>query len=406
MRYQMNKKVFSILAAIFVVVAVFGATPAQAAPAKLASVPVKNLPGISANKSCSVDAQDEEICYDLVEPQFTDPTYECPKGSTPIEGDSKHCRVDDSQYVYADRPVIPATYKCPDGFEAFQGGDKPCRQVDVAGHYITAPQPIVDYTCQTVTWSYTDVVVNHLPHGVTTTTTTVYSITFVYDKSSDPTKCHRPSDDALGSLGSPIPFSEWPGNVNGEFRSHVAEFIDATAVYGDCSLLGAGWETDPAADHQCRKWIDTTYNYADLVVDVAAHYGLCSSLGDGWEQDPDNEGQCRKWVTGGHDIDAIVIAGVPYCADDGELVDGKCKVVVECPPTPPVCQYNPNLLASDPKCKPPKQYLNCKELQARYTELGRDYQLPKSCVLPKTGGTNPFLNLWAQIVSWFPFLAN
>jgi hypothetical protein len=336
---------------------------------------------------CVVYADGSQECFRLDDPQYTDPSYSCPEGSTPIDGDPTHCLVTTSGYVYANRPTVPATYKCPSGYTEFEGGDKPCRKVDVAGHYITDDQPIVDYTCPTVTFSVT---VNDV----------FYTITFTYEKSEDPHKCHRPSDATLGPLGSPA-FSTWPGQVNGKFRAGTDEFLDATPVYGDCSTLGAGWETDPAVAHGCRKWVDTTYLYADKVVDVAEHLGDCP---DGYEPTPGSDTQCRKPAEENSTIDAIRTGGTPYCSAEGTLVDGKCRVVVDCPPDP--CEWNPNIPADSKDCHAPEptKGLSCRQLEAKYAEGGHpEYLLPPHCYA--SGLRDWFQNQLTRLVNadWWPF---
>lgn len=318
--------------------------------------------------TCSVNAEGEQVCYNWVDPQYTDPTYECPAGSTPVPGDPAHCTVDTSGYVYAPRPWIPATYICPNGYEEVSGGPKPCRKLLDEGYWNYAPQPSTEVCPGPITWSYTY-------QGVT------YTITFSYDKDDkDPHKCHRPSDNNT-------PPSSWPGYVRGRFNQENPEFLPAQTVYGTCENLGTGWEDDPATEHQCRKWNPPTYDYVDKVVDVEAHYGDCSSLGDGWEQGP-SENQCQKYSESGYVINAIVVGGTAYCSI-GDLIDGKCRVVVECPPPPP-------------------HELTCKELIAKYHAVGwngltvEEKKALKACPLhplphlPKSGGEGFFETLLAR----------
>jgi hypothetical protein len=322
---------FSILTMAIVLVVSYMGTPTAAHAAESVSPKLVTAMDILGANTCTVNEEGDQVCYEEKDPQYTDPSYSCPTGSTPIQGDPTHCHVDTSGYVYTNRPTIPATYKCPEGFVEFDGGPKACRQVLVPGHYETEDQPSIVLCPDPVFWSYTY-------QGVT------YSATIMYDKpESDPKHCHREAGNVL-----PVPIEDWPGFVRGRLNQENPENATGETVYSDCSTLGAGWETDPNVEHGCRKWIATTYNYADKIVDVPEHYGDCLT---GYDPVPGSDIQCQKYEEGGHDIDAILVAGQAYCSA-GDLVNGKCRVVIECSSS---CPYPglEHLAADDPACVAP-----------------------------------------------------
>lgn len=374
---------------MFVVIALAGTSAAKAA-APAAAPTVARTIALEDGKICVVNTDGTETCYDAgTDPLYTDPTYSCPTGSTPIDGDPAHCTVATSGFIYADRPWIEATLVCPDGYTEVTGGEKPCAQVKEAGHYITAPQPYEDETsCPgPITWSYT-----YWGH--------TYTITFSYDKKeSDPHKCHRPSDNNTPPHG-------WPGFVRGKFNSENPEFIDATVtrVYKACSTLGAGWDADPAVEHQCRFWVNTTYDWADKVLGEAAHYGACPT---GYDPVPGSDVSCQQPTTGSQTVDALVTSGTPYCAEGtGSLVDGKCRNEIECPPVP--ClegqTYNPDTQSceSAPKLPPEdeKNGRSCNKYYAYLIEVGHPERIDNipHCKGTASGSEDFFQNLWAQ---WF-----
>lgn len=351
------KNTFYVFAAILVALMLVP-TAAQAAPAdsapQLVTVPASIL-AAPASGQCTVNAEGDQVCYDFVPAQYTDPTTACPEGSTPIEGDPDHCFVDTSGYVYADRPTIPATYVCPEGYEEVSGGEKPCAKVKEAGHYDTQAQPYEDvtscpgpftftadrwtcpsgyhlfgFTCKK--WFHPDVPATHEVFG---------PITVYYDKSNDPNKCHM-------RTGSQEDVPSWAMH---EFNDEFDEWIDSTVtrVYAACSTLGADWEDDPAVAHQCRKWINATYDWADKVVGVPEHLGDCPT---GYTPVAGSDTSCQKYEESGNEVDVVTVGGTAYC-DEGDLVDGQCRVVVDCPV---YCPYEglTNLLATDLACKPPE----------------------------------------------------
>lgn len=310
-------------------------------------------------------------CYDFVDPLYTDGSYTCPTGSTAIEGDPEHCLVDTSGYVYATRQVIDATYKCTDGYTEVQGGEKACAKVLVAGHYEVADQPSTLLCPDPVTWSYF-----YAKDGIT------YSATIMYNKpESDPHHCHREAGNVL-----PVPIEDWPGFVRGRLNQDNPENANGETVYQDCSTLGTGWQLDPAAEHQCRKWINSTYTWADKVVDVASHYGDCLN---GYTPVDGSDTQCQKWVEGNSTIEATYVSGTPYCTE-GTLVDGKCKVEVPCPPDPDTC----------PPPVPPSNDggRSCAEYKAYLTEVNHleRYENLKRC-LPANGVGDWLANFIASL---------
>lgn len=311
-----------LIAAATLIFAAFG-TP-TAAKAAAPAPPIRSTAPVAVTSTivCSTNAlSDGQVCYQYSDPQVTDPTYSCPEGSTPIEGDPTHCLVTKTGTVYVDRPQIPATYKCPDGYTAFEDT---CRKLITPGYEDVIDRPITtpeSYVCPPdYLWSY-----SYTHQGVTT----VYTSLVSYKKDdNDPHKCHRQSANIL-----PTPT---PGAVQGKYNQDNPEFVDAIlvpAVYGDCP---AGYEVAPDTT-KCQKWIPPVYDYTDPVVDVPAHPGDCP---EGYDVYSDT--QCSKTVTEDETIDAILTAGTPFCGEgQGTLVNGQCQLVVPCPPveTTTIC-YN------------------------------------------------------------------
>jgi hypothetical protein len=310
MKMKKLGRAFPIFMVVVLAYSLFSTTSAKAAPTpapnNLTAVSFPIDLGNGRTGICVIQPNGDQTCYEYQEPQYTDPTYSCPAGSTAIDGDPTHCLATSTSTVYTDRPQIPATYTCPDGYT--QEGTT-CKKLVADGYWDTVDRPITtpeQYICPPdYTWSYSY-------QGV------IYSSLVSYTKNeNDPHHCHRQSANILPS---PV-----PGAVQGKYNQDNPENADTIlvpAVYGSCP---AGYAVAPDPS-KCQKWIPPVYDYQSMIVDDPAHPGACP---DGYEVY--SETQCSKQVTENDTIDAIRTGGTPYCSE-GSLVNNQCVVEVPCPP--------------------------------------------------------------------------
>jgi hypothetical protein len=234
-------------------------------------------------------------------------------------------------------------------------------------YYIYDNKPELEpesWTCPTVSWSY--------KWGMTT-----YSIVFTYDKdASDPHKCHRPSDSALQTLGSPK-YKDWPGSVKSKFKQDNPESINATynpPVYGKCSDLGEGWENNPGHSN-CRKLMPASYDWVwktnakDSFTVAVCHTSVMIDVGTCEWREGDksvtpvgvsmDEGVLQVEITGPDGFDVVLtengsvdtekpsVYNWVATAAPGFELDGPAEgsfITKACPPMAPEC----------PKCEPRK----------------------------------------------------
>ena len=201
------------------------------------------------------------------------------------------------------------------------------------GHYEsrTWVDPVVEYTCPIVEWTYGSHHV-HVP----------------YEKSQDPTKCHRPSDADLKNIYG------IDGKERNEFKDDNKEWKDAIE-----REVTPGYYTEWVDSEKCNTHQHKTCRFIE------------GTYVEGYWTPP----VCEE------------VPPPDVCEDPLALnykQEGECEY-----PPPEVCQYNPQLLASDPLCVPPK---TCELVRQDYGlgELwGPDGQYATMYIYPDKYGNLP-----------------
>lgn len=258
-----------------------------------------------------VDPGNVAVCRKLIK----EPEWVCDKECPSVTFSASRRVIDvPGHYIYTDKILVvdvPGHWSCPYSGYHLEGTvckknnhpDKPAVWVDTTYKW-GCPEgyDLHSGTCR----QWVD----------TTYKTEVFGpITFAYEKSNDPNKCHRPTGESLG-----VP--SWAMN---DFNK-LDEWLD-------CQDANCHW-TKPVYDYKDRPWIDTTY-----------------ACPEGWEEYAEGD-NCRQWVDTSKYIGAPapIIDGDPFC-EVGELVGDKCRVEVPCPPDP--CKYPglEGIASTDPACK-------------------------------------------------------
>jgi len=159
--------------------------------------------------------------------------------------------------------------------------------------------PIYEYSCPVVSWSWRQ-----------------HNVQVPYEKSQDPTKCHRPSDSKLrlvyGMLGRERKAFK---KAHGQWKNAISEIV--------------GYET---VCHDERIWVDG--HWTDPVCEappVGEQCGRCSNVFEGWVEWYDRDGGCD---------DDYYNERVPYPGDERCV---NCDEKENCEPDipeAPTCDYD------------------------------------------------------------------
>jgi len=249
----------------------------------------------------------------------------CPEGFTPYEDTCRKVSVEAHWGI------------CPEGYEVDPENESQCRQW---------VEPV--YSCPSVNWKY-------WWFGW-------HEFNVRYEKSEDPTKCHRPSDNDLKNVYG---MSNWE---KGEFKEDNSEWKDANIDVAGHYI------------YEDRPWIDTEYEYADKVT----NWLDCPAE---WEVDPEDETLCRQKETfetaveyGKEGIFCVRPSaesqGIPEWALGAysELPEKEDLVIISCPtPTP----------TETPTPTPTPEVDVCPNLEGNQSELPEGYVFDgqENCVL-------------------------